>query len=115
MIIDNIKFTDDTNDIMLIEKIMHRATKLTDRSPSGLFMDISATHASHPLDLQRLLDSDDFNFLHDIFGIQKHLNRETGLLDGCFCPRFTAKYTGAIIEAPEKFPFHDIPEGPETP
>ncbi len=54
-------------------------------------MDISATHVNGcPLKLAELRDADDFNFSHDVFGIRRHLNRETGQLEDCFLPRFSA-------------------------
>lgn len=57
----------------------------------GLTMDITATHANgNPLRLAALLSADDFNLLHDVFGIQKHLDRTTGKLGNCFRPRFSA-------------------------
>ena len=53
-------------------------------------MDITACHLNgNPLRLQDLLDSDDFNFFHDIYGIRNCLNRETGKIDGMFLPRFS--------------------------
>ncbi len=52
-------------------------------------MDIEACHASNPLDLEGLAKADDFNFIHDVFGIRRHLNRSTGKLEDCFSPRFT--------------------------
>lgn len=39
------------------------------------------------VDLGRLLDFDDFNFAHDVFGIQQHIDRGTGELAHCFLPR----------------------------
>ena len=41
------------------------------------------------LDLDRLLAADDFNFSHDVFGIRANINRESGLLENCFSPRFS--------------------------
>ena len=55
---------------------------------TALTMDISATHRLCPLKLQELLDADDFNFNHDLLGIRRHLNRETGELEDFFLPRF---------------------------
>ncbi len=52
-----------------------------------LNMDISAACADVQLDLDRLLAFDDENFIHDIWGIMRHMNRETGKLGGCFLPR----------------------------
>lgn len=53
-------------------------------------MDITACHANgNPLQLVRLRDADDFNFAHDVFGIRRHINHETGELENCFSPRFS--------------------------
>lgn len=54
-------------------------------------MDLIATHNSNPLDLERLLAADDFNFIHDVYGIARHIDRETGELGGCFSPRFSRR------------------------
>lgn len=51
-------------------------------------MDISAVHATCPLRLADLLAADDFNFGHDMRGILRHLNRQTGGLENFFLPRF---------------------------
>lgn len=82
----------------LIEEIGDRAFRLQQgparlrRQRIDFEMDVTATHASgNPLDLNRLLAADDFNFAHDVFGIARHLNRETGQLEDHFSPRFSAK------------------------
>lgn len=55
-------------------------------------MDITATHANGcPLDLDKLLAADKFNFAHDVGGIRKHLDRNTGQLRDCFLPRCAKK------------------------
>ena len=51
-------------------------------------MDISAAHKAQPLDIDRWLAADDFNFMHDLIGIHNHINRETGKLENSFMPRF---------------------------
>lgn len=52
-------------------------------------MDISAVHVNGcPLRLSELLEADASNFAHDVFGIRRHLNRETGQLADHFLPRF---------------------------
>ncbi len=54
-----------------------------------IWMDIAATHANGcPLRLEELRDADGFNFAHDVLGIRRHLNRDTGKLEGHFLPRF---------------------------
>jgi hypothetical protein len=55
----------------------------------SLEMDLAATHALTPLDLDALLAADDFNFAHDVFGIMGHINRATGTMGDGFVPRFT--------------------------
>lgn len=51
-------------------------------------MDITAAHANGcPLNLEKLLASDEITFSHDVFGIRQHLNRETGKIEDCFLPR----------------------------
>ena len=75
----------------IVISIVYRATQL------GIYdddidadMDISAVHATCPLRLADLLAADNFNFSHDMRGIQHHLNRKTGKLENFFLPRFAA-------------------------
>jgi hypothetical protein len=74
----------------LITGIVNRVQKdypKTDRL--SLYMDISATHLNgNTLKLAELL-ADDFNFYHDVAGIQRHINRKTGKLENCFVPRYS--------------------------
>lgn len=76
----------------LIGEIVQRAyTACRIRDKTTLMMDLTATHANGtPLDLEGLLAADSFNFSHDILGIHRHINRETGKLEDCFRPRFAA-------------------------
>lgn len=53
----------------------------------NLIMDIEAAHLACPIDLERLLTADAATFGHDLVGIYRHINRETGELSGCFVPR----------------------------
>ena len=81
-------------DMDLIDKITIRAKKdcVDFVTPQTLNMDLTAVHiTSCPLDLNRLLEADKGNFLHDIFGICSHINRETGELLNCFWPRYASK------------------------
>jgi hypothetical protein len=73
-----------------ITDITHRAADMNiiHRDRLSFFMDIEAAHADIPIDLDALLSADEFNFYHDIIGIQSHINRETLKLDDCFVPRF---------------------------
>lgn len=75
----------------LISKIAKRGNLISpdSRSVSEFSMDIYAVLAHQPMDLESWLKANDFNFAHDIFGIQRHLNRDTWKLEDCFLPRFS--------------------------
>jgi hypothetical protein len=88
-----VNFTVSGEEADLIAQIVDRfdAVAPGETDPLSLSMDIAAVHANGcPLKLADLLASNDFDFAHDIFGIQKHLCRETGTLQHCFLPRFAA-------------------------
>ena len=80
-------------DASVISEIAKRAHQnfgsLTGRKPIDFVMDITAVHANGcPLRLQALLDADEFNFTHDVLGIYRHLDRDTGQLGDCFTPKY---------------------------
>jgi hypothetical protein len=53
-------------------------------------MDITACHANgNPLELRKLFGANDFEFAHDVLGIHKHIDHETGQLRECFLPRYS--------------------------
>ena len=56
----------------------------------SLRMDLSAVHAVTPLRLVELADASEFNLMHDVVGITRHLNRVTGTLKEYFVPRYAA-------------------------
>lgn len=88
-----IKWDTTKKDSKLIFKIAERAVKLAKKfggeyNFQTASMDITAAHANGcELDLQKLLDAPDGDFGHDVFGIRRHINRETGELENCFLPR----------------------------
>lgn len=86
-----INFEVSYEDAGLIKKIVERAMTLApDADRLGLEMDITACHANGcKLALRSLLEADDFNFIHDIFGIQKCIDRTTGKLTSFFLPRYS--------------------------
>lgn len=51
-------------------------------------MDITAVNDTTPLRLQELLEADNFEFAHDIFGIRQNINRSNGQLENSFLPRY---------------------------
>lgn len=80
----------------LILKIVDRAMALCDANgvrsvkPMDVLMALTLVNDRTPLRLEALLHADDLNFTHDVFGILRHIDTETGALRDCFCPRFTA-------------------------
>ena len=58
-------------------------------------MDLIVVKAAGDLDLRRLLAAPDLDFVHDVFGICRHLNRKTGRLVGHFSPRCAPIQGGA--------------------
>lgn len=73
----------------LINKVAERANKCFAHRKIDFVMDlIYCIEGGCDLDLERLLNADEFNFRHDIIGIHKHLNRKTKQLDNYFYPRF---------------------------
>lgn len=77
----------------LAGRIAMRAIKFDDSiSPLSVEMDILATHLNGcPLRLSDLYNADDANFGHDVFGIIKNLDRDTGKLKNSFHPRYAKK------------------------
>ncbi len=93
-----ISFKTSDDDFDKISAIVDRAMReavaldidLGDRM--ALHMDITACHANgNPLDLQRFLDAPRSCFWHDIGGIRRHIDRQTGQLTDCFSPRMSAR------------------------
>ena len=77
-------------DLQLVLKIVARALKMKlilKKEKVDLDMDISAVQIKNKLNLQKLLGFPDFDFAHDVCGMQRHIDRETGELKNCFCPR----------------------------
>ena len=60
--------------------------------PLTLDMDLTAAHMNGcRLDLSALLAAEAFDFAHDIAGISRHIDRESGELGDCFVPRFAKR------------------------
>lgn len=93
----NVRFDASKEDAAIIEKIADRAVKMASEGnwkydPLDARMDLTVCHRNgNPLRLAELLTADDFNFAHDVFGIRRHLNRETGKLMDHFDPRYSER------------------------
>ena len=75
-------------DYKTILAIAERAYSLLGHEVLTTEMDVTACHIECPLRLNDLLAADDGNFAHDIGGISRHIDRETGKLGDCFVPRY---------------------------
>lgn len=87
-----ISFTTTRHEFDVIRKIIDRAAAhgLIRRGDDrmSISMDLCAAHANgNPIDFDRFLAFDDFNFTHDYCGIARHIDRATGKLTDCFSPR----------------------------
>lgn len=75
----------------LIGKIADRAKEMNlfmfDRF--SFIMDMESATEQFNLRLNELLNADNFNFAHDVVGIQNNINRKTGKVENCFLPRFS--------------------------
>jgi len=54
-----------------------------------LEMDICAAHLRSPINLEGLLSATDSDLGHDVFGIRRFIDRDTGFLKHGFSPRWS--------------------------
>lgn len=91
-----VSFAVSKQDRSLISKIATRAIAIYSRNGEhrpriNIEMDLTATHANGcPLRLADLLASSEADLMHDINGIEMHIDRDTGRLTGLFDPRCAA-------------------------
>lgn len=88
-------FTATSKEREIIERIAKRACALyhkhgdTSVDEVNIIMDLEACHCNGcPLRLADMDQADDFNLMHDITGINAHINHDTGKLERWFLPRF---------------------------
>ena len=88
---ESVRFDASLDEIKLISKIVGRAMREhpdLNIDKQSLEMDIEAVHCNDcPIDLPRLLAIESPHFGHDVFGIQRFIDRNTGKLTQCFLPR----------------------------
>lgn len=72
----------------LTSDIADRAVALLGGSKLTYLLDVYNSKKGNPeMDLEKLLKATDFDFLHDITGIRKHLDTHTQKFKNCFVPR----------------------------
>ena len=88
-------FTATSEESEIIERIANRAIALyrkygnTELDEVDIMMDLMACHCNGcPLRLSEMEQADDFNLMHDVTGINAHINRYSGKLERGFLPRF---------------------------
>ena len=97
----SVSFAVSRTEARLISKITGRAIELAERHSIDvefldLEMDLTACHCNGcQLQLEELLAADDDDFGHDVFGIRRYIDRDTGELTRCFLPRYAAPEGGA--------------------
>lgn len=89
------KFEVDKPDLDRITRIVKRAKEAAlkaevDLDTISLHMDLAYCHNAVGLDLAGLEDASSADFAHDIFGIIRHIDRETGEFRDHFMPRYAA-------------------------
>jgi len=95
-----VKFDLNNQDRALINKIMERMGRLKTLmdlldTPFNMSRDITACHLNGcPLDLAKLMAADDNAFMHDVLGIERHLDRKRGKLLHYFLPKCSSKLVG---------------------
>lgn len=78
---------EDQTVTLIIERVRRECPRFA-ADPLVLHMDLVATHANGcPLDFAALLAFPVADFVHDVAGITRHLDRSTGELLDCFLPR----------------------------
>lgn len=88
-------FTATDDERAIIERIAKRAVILyrkhgnTEIDEINIMMDLEACHCNGcPLRLADMEQADDFSLMHDVTGINAHINSYSGKLKRCFLPRF---------------------------
>lgn len=92
-----VSFSVTKRESLLIQQLASRAVKFgVPGEMVDIEMDLTAVHANGcPLNLEKMIGATEFDFMHDVLGIRKHLDRQTGKLRDCFVPRCASQPTPA--------------------
>lgn len=71
----------------VVKKFQEDGFTIPNEDYTGLVMDLEAASLVVEIDWDGLLNASHGDLGHDVYGIYKHLNRETGELDDGFVPR----------------------------
>ena len=82
-------------DLKRIAQILNRTRALNENLDRmqllRLTLKLIIVHKQHPLDLERLLNADPFEFLHDVLGILEHFELDEYTFQSGFYPRYTRR------------------------
>jgi hypothetical protein len=73
--------------IAIIKRARELNLKLTGDHITQI-LDLEHAYDQFNLKLSDLLTSNNQDFAHDFIGIQRHMNRESGIVENCFVPRY---------------------------
>jgi hypothetical protein len=79
--------------LRLSREVMGLKPKLDGRA---IIVGLALAHRELPLDLELLLDADDSDLIHDVFGIMQNIDLDTGRLRNSFVPR-SARFQNAPL------------------
>jgi hypothetical protein len=90
-----LQFNSNSRELELMSQIADRAIAFAHEMgydwyrKEDLMMDLNAFHTNaYKLDLEGLLAADLGDFGHDVFGINKYIDHDTGKTTECFVPRY---------------------------
>ena len=88
-----VDFTATKKELRHISRIVARVKIIApDIDVMSLRMDIEACHSNgNNLRLELLADAETHDFMHDVWGIMRNINRQTGELENCFLPRYSQR------------------------
>ena len=82
-------------DLKRIAEILNRTRALNENlnrmQMLKLTLKLIIVHKQHPLDLERLLNAEPYEFLHDVLGILEHFELDAYTFQCGFSPRYTRK------------------------
>lgn len=83
----------DKKRLKLMNKIVDRAIEydLLDYDRMSLMMDLELADKKWNLRLEEFLDAKRFDFVHDIMGVQRYIDRQKKTFNDMFVPRHAGK------------------------
>lgn len=86
-----------SHEVKMIRSIVKRARDIAirvcgyefdDEWVNGASVAVAVANINYRLDLKEMVDGNESDIVHDVFGILRHLDMKTGVLEDCFVPRY---------------------------